>query len=99
MNPLHSIIKKFDQDDYIVVKLDIDTPSVELPIAKQILEGGPDGIYHRLIDQLYFEHHVKFEELRKAWTYGGSVVKGTLKDSLDLFHGIRQKGVAMHSWP
>jgi len=26
MNPLHSILRKFKKDDFIVVKLDIDTP-------------------------------------------------------------------------
>ena len=55
LNPLHSILKKFDEDDFTVVKLDIDTPSIELPLASQILEGGEDGIYHRLIDQFYCE--------------------------------------------
>ena len=53
LNPLHSILEKLNVDDFIVVKLDIDTPSIELSLANQILEGGEDGIYHRLIDQFY----------------------------------------------
>jgi hypothetical protein len=97
MNPLHSIVESFDQDDLIVVKLDIDTPSVELPLAYQILEGGRNGTYHKLIDHFYFEHHVPLEELKAAW--GRSNVKGTIKESLELFYFLREKGVAAHFWP
>jgi hypothetical protein len=40
MNPLHSILQNFNKDDFIVVKLDIDTADVEVPLAYQLLEGG-----------------------------------------------------------
>ena len=36
-NPLSSIIKRFDKDDFIVVKLDIDTPHLEYPLVLQLL--------------------------------------------------------------
>ena len=49
MNPINSILEKFDEDDFIVFKLDIDTASIEVPLAYQLLEGGKDGIYHRLV--------------------------------------------------
>jgi hypothetical protein len=57
LNPLHSILSRFDENDFIVVKLNIDTARVELPLACQLLEGGKDGLYQKLIDQFYFEHH------------------------------------------
>eukprot|EP00978_Attheya_sp_CCMP212_P034744 scaffold147254_cov57-Attheya_sp.AAC.1 len=63
LNPLHSILKTFNEDDLIVVKLDVDTAWVELPLAQQLLEDK-DGIYHKLVDQFYFEHHVHLGELR-----------------------------------
>jgi hypothetical protein len=96
MNPLHSIIEKFDEDDFIVVKLDIDTPFIEIPLFQQILEGGKDNIYHRLIDVFYFEHHVHLGELAPAWNL---TMEGTVKDSLDMFHALRRKGVSAHFWP
>lgn len=96
MNPLNSILRDFDEDDFIVIKLDIDTSSIEVPLAKQLLEGGENGTYHRLIDQFYFENHVHLGELAGNW--GGSM-EGTVKDSLDLFYGLREKGIPAHFWP
>lgn len=95
MNPLHSILKQFDEDDLIVVKLDIDTSSVEVPLARQLLED-PEGIYSRLVDQFYFEHHVHLNELARPW---GRTMSGSIKDSLELFHGLRRKGIPAHFWP
>ncbi len=96
MNPLRSILQQFLEDDMIVVKLDIDTSSIEVPLARQLLEGGPDGIYHRLIDHFYFEHHVHMKEMKPSWR---QTMKGNVKESLDLFHGLRQRGIASHYWP
>ena len=96
MNPLHSILQHFNEDDFIVIKLDIDTSHVEVPLALQLLEGGKNGTYHRLVDQFYFEHHVHLGNI--AWAWGGSM-KGTVKDSLELFHGLRVKGIPSHFWP
>ena len=92
-NPLSTILKTFDKDVFIVVKLDVDTPSVEIPLAYQILED-PE-VYER-IDQFYFEHHVHLLELARAW---GSSMNGTIGDSLRLFRGLREKGVPAHFWP
>ena len=96
MNPLNSILEQFDEDDFIVLKLDIDTSSIEVPLAHQLLLGGENGTYHRLVDQFYFEHHVHLGELAPYW--GGSM-NGTIKDSLDLFAGLRSKGIPAHFWP
>lgn len=96
MNPLHSILEKFSEDDFIVVKLDIDTSSIEVPLVEQLLEGGPDGMYHKLIDQFYFEHHVHLGELAQAW---GRSMNGSLAQSLDIFSSLRNKGIPAHYWP
>lgn len=96
LNPLHSILKQFEEDDLIVVKLDIDTASIEVPLARQLLQGGPNGAYHRLVDQFYFEHHVKLEELSRHWKNSS---KGSVLDSLHLFQGLRKKGIPAHFWP
>lgn len=95
LNPLHSILSTFDEDDFIVVKLDIDTSFIEVPLAHQLLEGGKNGLYHKLVDQFYFEHHVHLGELAPYWSY---TMDGTIKDSLDLFYGLREKGIPAHFW-
>ena len=96
MNPLHSILKKFDEDDLIIVKLDIDTPSVELPLARQLMDGGDNNkTYHKLVDHFYFEHHIHMHEMAAYWR---SRVSGTINDSLDIFITLREMGIASHSW-
>jgi len=92
LNPLHSILRKFNEDDFVVVKLDIDHSETELPLAFQLLE---DESLHPLVDQFYFEHHVFLAEMARWWTESMS---GSIKDSMELFHGLRQKGVPSHFW-
>lgn len=92
LNPLKHILKQFSADDFIVVKLDVDNPSVELPLVEQILT---DASIAELIDQFYFEHHVLLEELRGAW---GEGVQGSVLSSLELFQTLRSRGVAAHFW-
>jgi hypothetical protein len=92
LNPLHSILRKFKEDDFVVIKLDIDTAKIELPLARQIFE---DPSLSRRIDQFYFEHHVHMKEMAPIWR---SAMKGTLKDTFELFHGLRQRGVPAHFW-
>ena len=96
LNPLESIIKTLDEDDFVVVKLDIDTPAVELPLVCQLLQDK-DGIYSKVIDQFYFEHHVHLGELKNNWGHNGMF--GTVKDSLELFSKLRAKGIPAHYWP
>lgn len=47
MNPLHSILEKFEEDDLVIVELDIDTSSIELPLTKQLLRQ------RRILPQAY----------------------------------------------
>ena len=89
MNPYHMLESAFSVDDFVVMKLDIDTPAIELPLARQLLAQ-----YYPLVDVFYFEHHVKLQELRE-WGRG---VAGSILDSLELFRDLREKGVAAHSW-
>ena len=91
-NPLNMILNNFSPEDLVVVKLDIDTPAVELPIAHQILH---DERFHSLVDHFYFEHHVGLEELRRSW---GRSVNGSVLSSLQYFSALRSKGIAAHYW-
>ncbi len=92
LNPFTILKQRFNKDDLIIVKLDIDTPAVEMPLVRQLL--GDDELIE-LVDQFYFEHHVQLAEMKPYW---GKQVEGTVKDSLDLFHELRRKGVAAHFW-
>ncbi|GFH59577.1 hypothetical protein CTEN210_16053 [Chaetoceros tenuissimus] len=92
MNPLKSILSQFDEDDFIVVKLDIDHAPTEVPLAHQIYNS--DDLLAK-IDHFYFEQHVNMEEMAPAWQES---MEGTVKESMELFHGLRSKGVASHFW-
>jgi hypothetical protein len=91
-NPWNLVLNSYNEDDLIIVKLDVDTACVEVPLAHQLLN---DTRLHRLVDHFYFEHHVRLSELSSAWD---SSMQGSVQDSLDLFHGLRQKGVPSHFW-
>ena len=92
LNPLKMIIENFSHEDFVVLKLDVDNPEVELSLVKQIIEN--DALTG-LIDQFYFEHHVHLEELHGAW---GPSVRGSVSDSLLLFQKLRTKGIQAHFW-
>lgn len=92
LNPLHMILSNYNEDDIIIVKLDIDTSSIEVPLAMQILANDR---LQKLVDVFYFEHHVFIYELAPSWK---TSMNGTLLESLQLFSDLRKKGVAAHSW-
>jgi len=91
-NPVSKMYSSCKPEDYCVFKLDIDTPSVELPLVEQLL-GNPQETRAK-VDELFFEHHVH-GVMQKYW---GSAVNGTFADSYDLFGGLRRLGVRAHSW-
>ena len=91
-NPLTLLQQNFKEDDFVVVKLDIDTPEVELALVRQILDTPEIA---SLIDQFYFEHHVHMQEIAFAW---GRQVSGSVNDTLVLFHRLRELGIAAHFW-
>jgi hypothetical protein len=88
-NILKSIAKV---NDYVIIKLDIDTPTLENALIQQILN---DTSISSLIDEMFFEMHITVNEMRSYW---GSP-PGQLKDTYILFNKLRQLGIRMHSWP
>ncbi|KAG7352087.1 hypothetical protein IV203_008135 [Nitzschia inconspicua] len=95
-NPLKMIKDNFNEDDFIVVKLDIDTSSIEVPLAYSLLS---DQKLLDLIDVFYFEHHVHMLPIWENWKLHKQNVGGNLEESLKLFTDIRKRGIASHSWP
>mmetsp|Transcript_35959 Transcript_35959/g.86925 ORF Transcript_35959/g.86925 Transcript_35959/m.86925 type:complete len:374 (-) Transcript_35959:355-1476(-) len=90
-NPWKSILSQYEADDFVVVKVDIDMPSVEVPLVHQLLAQN----YADLVDHFYFEFHVQSSNMAVFW---GENTTGTLHDSLSLFTALREHGVAAHSW-
>lgn len=91
-NPLKILLNNFNENDMIVVKLDIDTPEVEMTMVQQILD---DERYDTLIDHFYFEQHVFLNEMAVTWVD----MKDSVLNSLKLFQRLREKGIASHYWP
>jgi hypothetical protein len=85
------LLENYGDDDLVVVKIDIDG-GPEMALLMQILN---DTRLSNMIDHLYFEHHAHLGEIASKW---GSTMVGTIKDSLDLFRMVREKGVAAHFW-
>ncbi|CAF1443895.1 unnamed protein product [Rotaria sordida] len=78
--------------DHVVIKLDIDTPAIEVPLMNQLLS---DSSINSLVDEVFFEHHITVNEMVQYW----GRPPGRLKDSYILFTKLRQLGIRMHSWP
>lgn len=93
MRTLKAIAKKYD---FVVVKIDIDTPHIEQPLVEQIAE---DPELASLIDELFYEHHVHRSPMTKIWGQASlRKTNATLPDSYDLFSRLRQLGIRAHSW-
>ncbi len=88
-NILKSIAK---DDDYVIIKLDIDQPMLENDLVNQVIN---DTSISSLIDEMCFEMHVRVNEMLTYW----GTQPGELKDSYILFTKLRQLGIRMHSWP
>ncbi|CAF1660222.1 unnamed protein product [Didymodactylos carnosus] len=91
-NPWRILLAAAKPEDYVIVKLDIDTSSIELPLIQQILENSTIS---QLIDEMFFEHHVTVKEMIRYWGHP----PGSLNDSYQYFIKLRQLGIRMHAWP
>jgi len=92
-NVVERIYKMCGKDDFCAFKLDIDTPSVELPLVQQLLAQPSQTSV--ALDEFFFEHHVHGTMQYHGW---GKNVNGTFADSIDIFTKLRQMGVRSHSW-
>lgn len=95
-NPLHLIKTLCKPQDIVVFKLDIDTVGVELNIVREILRRKD---LQELIDDFYFEHHVRNDVMRMHGLGGNGPPERNLKSWYDMAIPARQKGFHMHFWP
>jgi hypothetical protein len=94
-NPWNIIKRIATQEDYIIVKLDIDNPSIENSLMTQLKQ---DPLLLSLIDEMAYEHHVHTPEMMPFW--GNLSESGvTLSNTYEDFLFLRKHGIRMHSWP
>ena len=80
-------------EDYVIIKVDIDTPDIENPIVDHLLTNPK---YLKLIDEFFYEHHVDVEPMHQWWGSGQNIY---LADSYRIFTEFRKSGVRSHYWP
>ena len=98
-SPLNILKKIAQTGDFVVLKLDIDTPEVEMVILRELM-NDPDLL--ELVDEFFFEYHVLFKPMNMDW-FGSEnpsprPTSDTLADSYKVFRTLREKGVRAHSW-
>jgi hypothetical protein len=89
-NTLLSAVRPTDD---VIVQLDIDTSATEVTIIHQLRETPQ---LQRLVDEMFFEHHVRVKEMERFWWRDGS---GNLTMTYEWYTALRQAGIRMHSWP
>jgi hypothetical protein len=92
-NPLNHLLAKVRYEDPVVVKVDFDTPALEIKLIETVM-STPD-VYRR-IDELFFEHHVDMPLIKVPWrTYNTTC---QFQCTADVFLTLRQRGIRAHSW-
>lgn len=95
-NPLAWLRALATADDYVVFKLDIDTPRIERQIVEQLL-ASPE--LAALVDDFFWEHTVTGgPKLTRRWPSGTSAPEETLQQSYGLFTRLRRAGIRAHAW-
>lgn len=98
-NPLELIRRVARREDFVAFKLDIDTPSIEIPLALQLLR---DQDLLGLVDEFFFELHYKSAVMERYWHDVPNEYDGLVLDvvhALELFTKLREAGVRAHFWP
>lgn len=98
-NPLKIIKDTANVDDFVSFKLDIDTPSVEIPLALQI---ASDPSLAELIDEFFIEIHFNCPLLKGCWGTVPEYVDGFKLDrvsAMKLLQKYRTMGIRSHFWP
>jgi len=80
-------------NDYVLFKLDIDSPGVENGNIEYILNNQEIRI-----DELVWEHHISGNYLMEEWGDSNELDQMSLRQSYDFFLRMRQKGIRAHSW-
>lgn len=93
-HPWSILLQIAKPDDYVIVKLDIDTPAVERSLVRQLLDNSS---YSDIVDEFFFEHHVNTASMHHYWGLRDDSAR--LSHSYQLFEQLRELGIRAHSWP
>ena len=94
-NPLTKILQLCKPEDLVVFKLDIDS-RWEHKIARTLLTT-PKLL--ALVDDFYFEHHVKNTLMKMHGMGGNGNAQNNLASWYAMSQPARQKGLRMGAWP
>lgn len=90
-NPLY-FIKRNQKTNYVIFKLDVDNPSVELPIFNHLI------MYNDIIpNEFYFEYHFN-EPFMLSWWNNFVDKNCSLFCATNKFLALRRKGIRAHGW-
>ncbi len=101
----HNVLSMIEQigkeEDFISVKLDVDSSAVELPFVSAVLQSKK---LQSLIDEFFFEFHFRCDFLMFCgWSYKVMhSYEGFIMDRyhvLQTFTQLRQAGIRAHIWP
>ena len=95
-----TLTREATRDDFVALKLDIDSPGLELAMVRAIADR-PE--YYHLIDELMFEFHVNLRKLGNATKAAAlaalnGMANSTVREALDLMQLLRQRGIRSHFW-
>ena len=65
LNPFDTILREYTKDGFVIVKLDVDTHAVEIPLTYQLRD---DKSLKNLVDVFLFEYHVIMADMVYWWT-------------------------------
>ena len=83
-------------EDYVVLKVDIDTPWLEKRIIETV---SAEPALAARVDELFFEYHLKLDDgtrVPKAWEQFFS--KDTIAEGIGLMQRLRRQGIRSHWW-
>ena len=88
------------EEDFVSFKLDIDTPTIEIPIALQL---SRDPAVAKLVDEFFFELHFDCEFMVACgWGFVPDYFEDFKLDrqnAMKLMLDTRKLGVRAHFWP
>ncbi|KAJ1625509.1 hypothetical protein T492DRAFT_1039154 [Pavlovales sp. CCMP2436] len=86
-------------EDFVVLKLDIDTFEVERQVVEELRTNARKTNASSLVDEFFFEYHFltpNEPHLHHYWM--SSKRGGSIDDAVALMHDLRAKGVRSHFW-
>ena len=94
-NPWNTLKNIARKEDFVAVKLDIDSPKVEWKLIEQLFE---DVELQGLIDEFFFEHHVLENPAVPLGWHMSPGMDQTTAQSYKVFLKLREKGIRAHAW-